>query len=62
MKTVSLNQSELISILDALHPNAYDLIQSALEEKAIDESGGDAWLKKWETGNWSVKLNLTYEE
>jgi hypothetical protein len=62
IKTVSLSQSELINILDAIHPNAYDLMQTALEEKAIEESGGEAWLKKWETGRWEVKLNLTYEE
>jgi hypothetical protein len=60
MKTVSLTHQEIINILDAIHPNAYDLLQSAIENKAIDELGEDAWLKRWETGNWDIKLNLNY--
>ena len=60
MKTVTLNQREIIDLLDKLHPNAYDLLQSAIEEKAIDQLGEDAWLKRWETGNWDINLNLRY--
>ena len=60
-QTVTLTQSELIKILDAINPNAYDLMQSAIENKAIDKSGEETWLKKWESGNWKLELNLTYE-
>ena len=60
-ETVTLTQGELIKILDAINPNAYDLMQSAIENKAIDKSGEETWLKKWETGNWKLELNLTYE-
>jgi len=59
--TVTLTQGEMIKILDSIHPNAYDLLQSAIENKAIDKSGEAAWLKKWESGNWKLELNLTYE-
>lgn len=59
--TVNLTQGEIIKILDSINPNAYDILQSAIEEKAIDRSGGEAWLKKWESGNWKLELNLTYE-
>ena len=60
-QTVTLTQGELIKILDAINPNAYDLMQSAIENKAIDKSGEEAWLNKWESGNWKLELNLTYE-
>ena len=60
-ETVTLTQGELIKILDAINPNAYDTMQSAIENKAIDKSGEETWLKKWESGNWKVELNLTYE-
>lgn len=60
-QTVTLSQSEIIAILDALHPNAYDLLQTAIEEKAINKSGEESWLRKWESGNWKIELNLTYE-
>ena len=61
-QTVTLNQSELIAILDAINPNAYDIMQTAIEEKAINKSGEESWLRKWQTGNWKIELNLTYEE
>ena len=60
MKTVTLTQREIIDLLDKLHPNAYDLLQSAIEEKAIDQLGHEAWIKRWETGNWDINLNLRY--
>ena len=60
-ETVTLTQGELIKILDAINPNAYDLMQSAIENKAIDKSGEETWLNKWESGNWKLELNLTYE-
>jgi hypothetical protein len=62
MRTVNLSQLELINILDAIHPNAYDLMQAEIENKAIDELGERAWLDRWESGNWNLKLTLTYED
>jgi len=58
MKTITLSQQEIIDVLDKIHPDAYDLLQSAIESKAIDQIGGEAWLKRWESDNWDIKLNL----
>lgn len=62
MRQVELRQLEIIDVLDKVHCNAYDLLQSAIEDKAIDQLGSEAWLKRWESGNWNLKLVLTYED
>lgn len=61
MLTVTLNQGEIIAILDALHSNAYDKLQQALEAKIPDDKAA-AWLESWEAQQWEIKLNLNYEE
>lgn len=62
MKTVNLNIGEIISILDPLNPNAYDKLQSALEEKVSKDIGEEQWLKVWNSDDWTVTLTLNYAE
>lgn len=59
--TVNLSLNELIAILDPLNANAYDKLQQALEKKAIDLIGEDAWLKTWNSDDWAVSLNLEFK-
>jgi hypothetical protein len=61
IKTVTMTMQEIINVLDAIHPNAFDLLNSALQEKVINDIGGDEWLKTFDSDNWNIKLNLNYE-
>jgi hypothetical protein len=61
IKTVTMTMQEIINVLDAINPNAFDLLNSALQEKVINDIGGDAWLKTFDSDNWNIKLNLNYE-
>lgn len=61
IKTVTLTMQEIINVLDPLNPNAFDLLNSALQEKVINDIGEDAWLDTFDSDNWNMKLNLNYE-
>ena len=61
IKTVTMTMQEIINVLDAINPNAFDLLNSALQEKVINDIGGDEWLKTFDSDNWNIKLNLNYE-
>jgi len=63
MKTVSLSMNEIIAILDPLNQNAYDKLQQALEQKAIAVLGDEvSWLALWNSDEWAIKLDLTFDE
>jgi hypothetical protein len=62
MATVSLNMYEIIEILDPLNQNAYDKLQSKLEEKLCKLISEDKWLEIWDSGNWSIDMTLNIEE
>ncbi len=58
MKAVNINMYEMMEILDELHPNAYDKLQSILEQKLCKEMEEKDWLKVWESGEWSIETTL----
>lgn len=58
---VILTQSELMEILDKLHPDAYDKLQQALEQKIPDNLQGE-WLEAWEAQRWRIDMSLNYTE
>lgn len=55
---VTLDMYEMMEILDKLNQNAYDKLQSALEQKLCKTINEDDWLKIWENGNWDVEMVL----
>lgn len=59
---VTLNMYEMMEILDKLNQNAYDKLQSALEQKLCKTIHEDDWLQIWESGNWDVEMVLNLKE
>ena len=56
---VKLNMYEMMEILDTLNQNAYDKLQSALEQKLCKTIHEDDWIKIWESGEWDIEMVLT---
>jgi hypothetical protein len=61
IKTVNLTMQEIIDILDPINPDAFNLLNNALQEKVINDIGEDAWLKTFDSDEWNIKLSLNYE-
>ena len=57
-----LNAGEMIEILDSVHQNAYDKLQSALEQKILETMSEEEWLAIWDTGKWTIETSITFEE
>jgi len=60
MPTFKLTQSEIIGILDELHPDAYDKLQGALEHKVCQLIAEKKWLEIWESGDWCIEMMLKF--
>ncbi len=58
MKTFNLNMYEMMEILDKLNQNAYDKLQSALEEKICKNMTEEQWLEIWESGDWEIEMSI----
>lgn len=58
---IKLNAGEMIEILDDLHKDAYDKLQSALEQKVLGILTEKKWLEIWEAGEWSVEMTLEFK-
>jgi hypothetical protein len=53
---------EMMQILDPINQNAYDKLQSALEQKICKAMPEDEWLSAWESGKWSIEMSIEFEE
>jgi uncharacterized protein YfbU (UPF0304 family) len=53
---------EMMEILDPVNQNAYDKLQSALEEKICKSMSEDQWLSTWESGNWEIEMSINFTE
>ena len=61
MKKFSLNMYEMMEVLDRIHPDAYDKLQSALEAKICKAMSEEKWLKAWDSGNWGIEMVINVE-
>ena len=62
MPKFKLNAGEMIEILDSVHQNAYDKLQSALEQKVLQTMSEDEWLAIWDTGKWTIETTISFKE
>ena len=62
MRKFTLTMYEMMEILDPVNPNAYDKLQSALEQKICKSMSEDKWLLNWEKGNWEIEMSINFEE
>jgi|APMed6443717190_1056831.scaffolds.fasta_scaffold1306679_2 hypothetical protein len=62
MPKFTLNMYEIMEILDPVNQNAYDKLQSALEQKICKTMSEDEWLSAWEKGNWEIEMSINFEE
>ena len=62
MVKFKLNAGEMIEILDSVHQNAYDKLQSALEDKICKSISEDEWLKIWESGDWEIEMSIKLKD
>lgn len=57
-----LSMHEMMQILDPLNQNAYDNLQSALEQKICNTMSEEKWLAVWESGEWDIEMVVTFKE
>lgn len=62
MTKVSLNLMQLIATLDPVHQNAYDTLQRELMQKAVELIGRDQWDKVFDSDDWTIEANLTFNQ
>jgi hypothetical protein len=60
MPKFTLNQGEMIEILDPLDQKAYDKLQGALERKICEVLSENKWLEIWEEGDWNIEMSITF--
>ena len=60
MPKFTLNQGEMIEILDPLNQNAYDKLQGAIEKKICKVLSENKWLEIWEEGDWNIEMSITF--
>jgi hypothetical protein len=60
MPKFTLNQGEMMEILEPLNQNAYDKLQGAIEKKICEVLSENKWLEIWEDGNWNIEMSITF--
>ena len=60
MPKFTLNQGEMIEILDPLNQQSYDRLQGALEKKICKVLSENKWLEIWEEGDWNIEMSITF--
>lgn len=59
---VTLDMYEMQDILDEIHQNAYDKLQSVLEKKICKLITEEKWLEIWEEGDWEINMTLKLKQ
>ena len=62
MPKFTLNMCEMMEILDPINQNAYDKLQSALEQKICRAMSEDEWLSAWHGGDWEIEMSINFTE
>jgi uncharacterized protein YfbU (UPF0304 family) len=62
MPKFTLSMYEMMEILDPLNQNAYDKLQSALEQKICKTMTEDEWLSIWEGSEWEIEMAINLKE
>jgi hypothetical protein len=62
MPKFTLNQMEMVDVLDAKYPNSYDELWGVLQGKILDVLSEKKWLEIWEKGNYKMELSITFNE
>jgi hypothetical protein len=62
MPKFTLNMYEMMEILDPINQNAYDKLQSALEQKICKAMTEDKWLSVWNGGEWEIEMTINFKE
>jgi hypothetical protein len=62
MKTFKLNMHEMIDILDKLNQNAYDKLQSALEQKICKDMTEEQWLDIWQSEGYEIEMTIKLKD
>jgi uncharacterized protein YfbU (UPF0304 family) len=62
MKTFKLNMYEMIDILDKLNQNAYDKLQSALEQKICKDMTEEQWLDIWQSEGYEIEMTIKLKD
>lgn len=58
----TLNMYEMMELLDPLHRDAYDKLQSALEQKICKTIPEGEWLRLWDSGEWEIEMVINIKE
>lgn len=62
MPKFTLSMYEMMEILDPINQNAYDKLQSALEQKICKAMSEDEWLAMWEESEWNIEMTINLKE
>lgn len=61
MPKFTLSMYEMMEILDPINQNAYDKLQSALEQKICKTMPTNEWLDIWDTSEWNIELSISFD-
>lgn len=53
---------EMIDILDKLNQNAYDKLQSALEQKICKDMTEEQWLDIWQSEGYEIEMTIKLKD
>ena len=62
MPKFTLNMYEMMRVLDPINQNAYDKLQSALEDKICKTMTTSEWLDIWDEDNWEIEMSISWKE
>ena len=57
-----INMYEMMEILDPINQNAYDKLQSALEQKICQAMTEEEWLEIWTSGDFEIEMSIKIKE
>ena len=58
----TLTMYEMMELLDPINQNAYDKLQSALEQKICKTMTEEQWLEIWTSGEFEIEMSIKIKE